>query len=400
MTEQRVPAIPAAVAGLNAEWLTSALRSRGALRDGDSVSSFTSTILGEGEGFLGELARVELQYAGAADGAPRTVIAKFPTMIPENRGLGTMLGVYEHEIRFYTELAEHVGVRVPDCYFGDLDPEPRSAVIMGRVLGLLPDRVTLMLLDRLTLAAGKSARRFGLLIEDLDTARVGDQVAGATLEDAEVALVALARLHARFWESPLLDRDWLPRPSDAPRITHGLFERAWPVFEQRFRDRLTPQVRRNTDWVAEHGVALLNRVARPPVTLVHGDYRLDNLMFNDGDGEEPVTIIDWQGVMVANPMVDVAYFIRPNLPPELADSAEQDLLALYHRTLVEGGVTGYDFDRCRADYNLGQLFVLHLGVILIGTLDLSHERGIAIVDRAIERTLVATPNIDPDSVDL
>ena len=48
----------------------------------------------------------------------------------------------------------------------------------------------------------------------------------------------------------------------------------------------------------------------------------------------------------------------------------------------------------QGEYELAQLWVLHQGVILIGSLDMSHERGVQIVERAIERALRVASRID------
>ena len=155
--------IPAHLGELNDEWLTHAMRSSGYIGATGEVTGHTASRIGEGAGFLGDLARIEINYSGANDGAPTTMIAKFPTEKPENRGFGVMLGAYENEIRFYDELAAQMPVSVPDCYFGALDPEARSSAVVGKVVGWLPSAITPRLMDRLTLAAGSSDRGFGLL---------------------------------------------------------------------------------------------------------------------------------------------------------------------------------------------------------------------------------------------
>lgn len=394
------PTVPADIQDISAPWLTEALRAGGVLAPDNSVRSCEWTLLGEGEGFIGEIARFKLTYEHPEPEAPNTVIAKFPSKIAQNRALGLMFGLYEKEVLFYRELAPELSVRVPRCYYGDFEPQRRVESIVQNVLARLPQRVTVSLLDRLLAQAGQSTRRFGLIIEDMDGARVGDQAAGCSIQDAETALRALARVHARFWESPLLNRPWINAADDAAEVVHGVFRRAWPTFEARFRDQLTPTVRRRMEWADANGITLLHRMARRPRTLIHGDYRLDNLLFNDADADQPVVIIDWQAITSGNGLIDVAYFLRPNLRPEEADRAEEHLLEVYHQELVEQGVPDYSLEQCREDYVLAQLWVIHRGVILIGTLDLSHERGVEMIDNAVERAMRAAPNIDLDAVQL
>lgn len=388
-------AIPSRLTDLTPAWFTEVLRHCGAIGPNDSVRDIEVAQLGEGEGFLGELGRVRLSYSDGANG-PSSVIAKFPSPIPENKALGMVFASYEKEIRAYRELGAHFGVKVPQCYFGEYEAPRRSEAIAQKVLGWLPDSVTVRLLDTLMAQAGKSERRFGLLIEDLGGARVGDQVKGASPVDAELALRTLAKMHAAFWESPLLDRDWLLPADDAVAVQHAMYRRAWPAFQARFAGRLTPEMLALSAWNDAHGPALIKRLARPR-TLLHGDYRADNLMYHD-DPAAPITVIDFQAVMTGNPMIDVAYFLRPNMSPEDAEAHEQRLVEAYHESLVEAGVTNYSLEQCQQDYVLGQVWVMHRGVLLIGTLDLSHERGLQIVDNAVSRAMLAAPQIDLASI--
>ena len=43
--------------------------------------------------------------------------------------------------------------------------------------------------------------------------------------------------------------------------------------------------------------------------LVHGDYRLDNMLFGEADADRPLTVVDWQTVTWGPAMTDVAYFL-------------------------------------------------------------------------------------------
>ena len=184
------------------------------------------------------------------------------------------------------------------------------------------------------------------------------------------------------------------RQDETPLVVHGLYERAYATFEERFRDRIDEATRPVLDWVTANGPELLRRVGGGTLTLVHGDYRMDNLVFYDG-AQPPIGMLDFQGVSAGHPLTDVAYFLRPNLNPDHADGTEDDLLRRYHDALIRNGVTDYGWEALQRDYELAQLWVLHRGVILIGTLDLSHERGVQIIDRAIERALRFASRIDP-----
>jgi hypothetical protein len=387
--------LPGSLAALTAEWLTAALHEGGTLPASTVVTSFESQRLGVGEGFLGELARIRPTYDGPAEGAPLSFIAKLPSPLPSNRALGVMFTAYEREIRFYRELASLSDLPMPRCYFGGLDPASAVDRAAEALIQRLPPRLTAKILERVLQQAGKSKRRFALLIEDLDGLRIGDQVRGVTVPEAECALGTLARFHAAYWESPALNRPWLANADTGAEIAHELFRRARPILEARFGDRISSESHAILEWAEVNGPALLRRLARAPRTLNHGDFRADNIFFDSPLGEAGnVTMIDFQALTVGCPMIDVAYFIRPNMDPAVANASEEHLVATYHAALVEAGVRAYSLEQCREDYTLASLWVIHRGVILIGTLDLSNERGMEMVDRAVERAMQATPEID------
>lgn len=379
---------------ITASWLTEALRSTSTIDAGTSVSESSWELLGDGEGFIGDLALVSISYEGG-DG-PASAVVKVPTRRPENRGFGMIARQYENEVRFYSELHDRAGVRTPTPYFVEIEANPRSSVIAERVLDILPERVTLWLLDRLVTAAGKSDRRALVMMEYLGDARIGDQVGGASREDAEHAIDLIARFHANFWKSRDLDREWLVRQGETPLVTHGLFERAWPVFEAKFRDQIDAEVGAVLNAIRQRGPALLRRMAQGPLTLLHGDFRMDNVAFFDGE-DPPAGMIDFQAITVGHPLADIAYFIRPNLDPDLADEIERDLLRRYHEGVVAHGVTDYPFETLEREYELAQLWLLHTGVILLGTLDLGEGRGALLIERAIERALRVAHRLRPDA---
>ncbi|MCK9926303.1 ecdysteroid 22-kinase family protein [Frankia sp. Mgl5] len=90
-----------------------------------------------------------------------------------------------------------------------------------------------------------------------------------------------------------------------------------------------------------------------PYSLVHGDYRLDNLMFPpDGSG---VCAVDWQTIIIGLPARDLAYFLATALPPSLRRAEEVPIVSAYHGRLVELGVRGYSARECFADYRRGML---------------------------------------------
>ena len=66
-----------------------------------------------------------------------------------------------------------------------------------------------------------------------------------------------------------------------------------------------------------------------------------------------------------------------------------DLVKIYHDSLVENGVRGYDFDQCRHDYRLSMFEPLGVLVMAGAYLDFTSERAGALAAAGIQRISAA-----------
>jgi hypothetical protein len=355
--------IPGGPEQLTPEWLTNALRETAVIKEG-AVTSFESTIIGEGAGFMGQLAQLALRYEPSNADGPRSLIAKFPSAYPENRSLANMFRFYEIETRFYQEIADEVELRTPRSYFSALDPETQD---------------------------------FVLLLEDLAPARVGDQLAGCSPEQAALAVRRLAEFHATWWENPrLAEIDWLPATNEPTRaqLTQAGYQLAWGPFVDGFGDQVPPSVLETGERFGQNVAKLMDHLAQPPRTIMHADYRLDNLFFATPEGGDPLAVIDWQLCQRGRGTFDIAYFVTFTLTPEERQSKEIILLRDYHRMLTENGVTNYDFDDCWLDYRLSTLFCWLYAVIDLGGIEPANERGRALVMQDLHRAAAAVTDLN------
>ena len=135
----------------------------------------------------------------------------------------------------------------------------------------------------------------------------------------------------------------------------------------------------------QHGETVWEQIAAPPRTLMHGDFRLDNLLFDVEGTPEPLAVVDWQGVRRGKGVADLAYFAMSSLQPYDRREWERQLVDSYHAALVEHGVRGYDLARCVGDYRLARLWNLHTLVVVGPLFDFSHPRAEALLVAAIER---------------
>jgi aminoglycoside phosphotransferase (APT) family kinase protein len=100
---------------------------------------------------------------------------------------------------------------------------------------------------------------------------------------------------------------------------------------------------------------------RDRFALLHGDYRLDNLLFDPGRNR--VSVVDWQTLGVGLPARDLAYFTATSLNSPLRSAIEDDLVEEYYRALLGHGVTGYDRETCWRDYRLGMIQALLISAL-------------------------------------
>ena len=342
---------PTTISGIDGTWLGDVL---GATIDGFSIES-----IGVGEGFMGQLARVRL----TGHGVPSSVIVKMPTEDPGGRMIGDMMRVWEREHRFYTDVAPRLGdrtlgLRVPRCWHAGVDP-------------------------------------WVLVLEDLHPLTSGDQVTGPTLEQAHVAIDAAAALHGTWFDRPELhELTWLPDISDPMTAALGpLFDMGWPTFLSRYQDSLPQRVLGWCEAFVPRVVEWIGTYSGWPFTLIHGDFRLDNMFFAP-DGS--LTLIDWQLSMRAPSTTDLVYFLGTNLPTDMRRAVQADLIDRYSRAMTSHGVPAQwaDAARITQGYAEGCLYYCTSFAASILTLDPANERGAALMDALVRRAFSAADDLD------
>ena len=289
-------------------------------------------------------------------------------------------------------------VPTPACFFGAMDPNPVTPEREDRLRSFLerfPDWLLRLALSLLQFFARFSSRRYVLFLEDLAPAQVGDQVGGCTPEVAKEVVCLLARMHAGHWNNPrLTEFRWIIPMNQDARFGFVTFRGSREAFFREFGRRLPPHANRLADWLDANAFAMVDHLTEAPFTLVHGDYRLDNLFF----GENKITVADWQGAGRGSGAIDLAYFVSGNLDPELAEKHEKALIASYHEALLDAGINDYPLEKLTRDYQLSLLLLAYRMIAGMQYLDLEGERGQELLERAMTRLFLRVPDMDFDQL--
>ncbi len=357
--------VPLTVEDFTPDWATEALRASGTIGHERVIAVETSPV-GEGFGFLGSLARLALTYDRPRAGAPATVVAKFPAAVEVNLALALQYKVYEREARFFNEIKRSISAMpTPEAYYVDIKESGEGVI----------------------------------LLEDLDgKGQVGDQLAGASLQEAERLMTQIADLHATWWgRADEAAISWVPA-FDGPvwAMTAQTLPALWPTYQQESGHLLLPGMEDVIERAWEGLPWLGQQLSRGPMTLVHGDYRLDNMCFPAREGD-PVIVFDWQLMSRGRGPYDVAYFMSQSLDVELRRESERALVKRYHDGLVTGGVRDYSFDDCFEDYRLATLWCVMYPVAMGGGMA-SNERALQVAAEVSKRSFNTILDLDAVSV--
>ena len=363
--------IPRSIEEITPDWLTSALKKTGILKD-NSVSSIEVETIGE-QGYMGILARLYLDYETPGDMLPASIIAKMPTKEAKNKITGEIFLNYERENRLYETLLDKLPVRTPKCYFADMDAgvSERTVNFAYFVYEKMPKGFINLFLIIFGLFTLISKRRYILLIEDLKDLDYIDQRDGCSFEDAKQVIKYLGAMQAAFWENPAVNQYWLKAHSEISRLMGLLYEKGLPVIERNFGDRLSAKEKEVFKWLQDHNQQIDDYILSRPKTLVHSDFRIDNVFFDRIKNK--TVLIDWQTCYRGLGIADLAYFCAGSGINPFTSDQVQELIEIYHQALIEGGVTNYSLEECQNDYKYGFFVALRYILIILGTLEIDKD---------------------------
>jgi hypothetical protein len=269
--------------------------------------------------------RIALSYATPDEG-PASLFVKLAPLDPAHKEMIGASGMGERESSFYADIARSLDLRVPYAYF----------------------------------ASSSADGNFAIVLEDLAATGCAFSAGewGVTADAAAVALVELARFHARF-------EDPVPRTAVAPWLaiarpqqTDFAAQLMRTVLDQH-ADALTPSYVATGELFVDHHARLEELWNAGPQTYIHGDTHIGNVFLDRGR----VGFVDWGLSRVSTHIRDISYFLTMTVDPVARQRSERDLLRLYLDALRSAGGADISLDeawsahRVQAGYTVVATFL-------------------------------------------
>jgi hypothetical protein len=291
---------------------------------------------------------------------PESVVVKLTAVDPAAAFTSTVLRMYTREAKFFNTFAHDLPIRVPAGYYGDVSDDGADFVVV---------------------------------MEDLAGNRMVDQTESMSDADALRAIDALARWHANWWNrvDGLCESGVAVALSDPiyPAMLPGLFDEGWAKLNASAHcvppDPLQPVGPKFAGAIE----GLLQTLSDGPLTLLHGDYRTDNMMF---DADDDLIVMDFQLISVGSAAYDLAYFIGSCL--DVDADRERVLFGRWTDGLVAAGVPASDLTDMWDKYRAAALFCLVYPGVASRGMDLDVPREAALANSMMTRQARAATDLD------
>jgi thiamine kinase-like enzyme len=280
-------------------------------------------------------ATLEVRYGpGAPRSLPARLLAKIAIPNDVDCSNPELDALFKNEIAFYGRLRQEIDIETPLGLGGRFDD---------------------------------ATKRFVLLMEDLTvrSPHINSMMDDDNLAVVEALLDTLAKLHARYWESPRFKTDlsWVQNQVE------GTIE---DLFDGSVRNHIVNQLAREKfkrEFMQELGTteaemyageeAIKRHFSTLPQTFLHGDAHFGNTYaLPSGIGG----LLDWQVSARGFLMLDVGYLIPTALSVELRRKKERELLAFYRDRLCSYGVDNApSLDVLWLEYRRSQVHGFYLG---------------------------------------
>ena len=326
---------------ITAKWVNTVLEYAGIEAVADKI---TANSIGTGQ--VGENVRFTLSGSGDL---PASIVGKFPSSDPVSRQTGIQLLNYKREVNFYKNLQATVAIQTPRVLYTEIDPATHDFVI---------------------------------IMEDLAPGIQGDQLTGCDIDVARLALTQLAHLHGPRWgDTSLIDGELITgSSSDSANTLRAFYGDLSKRFLNRYDARLSRDEKEMVSLVGEN-LGAYNSRYDGDLTLIHIDYRLDNMMFG---GPYPLAVVDWQSINMGCALNDTAYFMGTSVDEKARGENEEALVRVYFETLstYKPNLTWEDCWRYYRHHAPAGLIMAVIASILVGETERGNDMFMAMAKRS------------------
>ena len=338
------------------EWINYAFSESGICKFGTIKGVKVEPLGPHVKGLLSSICRVKITCEPKEPELPASVVIKFPPEIEQRKIFGNHFRAYERELRFYRELAERSPIKTPKCYFSVMDTENEDYI---------------------------------LVLEDAGSCRVGDQLNGLSVNQTKSAVKAISKLHGYWWESTELENlKWMPEEN---RSSLHAFCDNWKDFSKEHEEVLSDRDIAAGELIAQSGQKIHDLTHKSPRTIIHYDFRADNMMFNK---EDEILVVDWQLALRSFGAFDVARAVCGSHHGILEQHHHRELVNMWYEGLLESGVQNYTIENAWDDYRIGIIFSSYVPVVAHHFLSHEGSRGISILQAMIKRIFYAFHECD------
>jgi len=218
-----------------------------------------------------------------------------------------------------------------------------------------------------------------LLLQEIFPCHTGDQIHGLSFSELSSAAKSIGAVHARFWNSKQLQKiKALPlhhynRAHETGKHNQSFLRYCRPFLTKKD----TKRIQHFFPTIAQ----ALHHSKNRPITLVHGDLRADNLLFV----RSKVFIVDWQIAARGLGAFDLARLIGGSATRPLTLRDQHKLVGIWHQTLRQGRVHGYNLSDAWWDYRIGVALTLSIPITNGPTLVQLSTRGRKIAHLMVRR---------------
>lgn len=349
-------------ADVSVGWLDALLRGAGVLEPEVSVTSVGVERIAEGVGLLSVILRLTPTYSGSTS-APTTLVVKYPTDDAAQRFTADALAFYVREIVFYRDHAADAPFRTARCFAQGIEADSTD---------------------------------FTVVLEDIGGMRTLNQLDGISLADARVLIDKLADFHAQWWESPRipeLQGHFRPISNEVyDLVLPSLWDAGWAAVLEHTPEIVPAALAHVGTLWSEKCSWMLARMMSP-MTLLHGDFRADNLLF---DGDEPI-VLDFQIVGTGSGSYDLGYFVSQSIDSGVRSGHDEALFDGYLARLASHGVA-VDRGEAWRQFRIATAFCLIYSVTNYPQYPTMNDRGRALLRDMLDRSLRAVADVDALSV--